>query len=253
MEPWTLIDKLAFKLMRFLADKSVDFFVRLKITHNQVTFWGSMVFLPLSALSFAQGNYVWVLLGIFFAFCHSLFDFVDGTLGRKTNTLNKLGAWSDPIFDLIGSGLLMMGIAIGVLRTQNDLFWLSVTLIAMFGHYAVLVIAYQYEGKIYGKNGPEILESFRKSRTTVFDFVIKEFIFLRSFIFMFLGTMRYSLIVFGLFNQLPYFIFVYAVFSNIRWMIMFFAYAQVLNKPGTNIPQVNLKIIEIMRRFIPYN
>lgn len=251
MDPWTLIDKIMFKIMRWLVDKSVKPFLSLKITHNQVTFFGSIIFLPLAAFSFAQGNFWGNILGIFFAFWHSFFDFLDGALGRKTNTLNKLGAWSDPVFDLIGSGLLIIGIAIGVLRNYSSLPWLVIVSLALFGHYAVLVIAYQYEGKIYGKNGPEILDSFKKSKTTLFDFLIKEFIFLRSFVFMFFGTMRYSLIVFALLNQLQYFMLIYAVFSNMRWIVMFFAYAETLNQPGTKIPQANLKIIEIMRRYIP--
>lgn len=248
MEPWTIIDKFMFGAMRWLAEKSTNFFVKLKVTQNQVTFFGSMVFLPLSALAFSQGNYRGNLLGLLFVFLHSYSDFIDGTLARKTNTFNKLGKWSDPAFDLVGSGLLLGGISLGVLRQFSDFFWLVVVVLALFGHYGVLVVSYDYKKEIYGEKSQKILLRFKKTKTNLIDFLIKEFLFLQSFIFLFLGTLRYSLLLFAILNKLHYFLIIFAIFNNFRWLVMFFAYTQALNQPGTKIPMTNLKIIKMLRQ-----
>ncbi len=233
-----------------MAEKATDFFVFLKITHNQVTFLGSMTFLSLSAFSFSQGNLKGNLFGLFFAFCHSLFDFIDGTLSRKTNTSNKLGAWSDPAFDLIGSGLLLTGIVIGLLRNNTDTRWIAIGSLALFGHYGVMAMALYYEGRIFGKNALQIMSELDKIESNFFDYIVKEFIFLKSFIFLFFGTLRYSLVVFVLLNKMNLFILFYAIFVNIRWMIMFFVYAQALNQPGTKIPLVDSNIIRLIKPYI---
>lgn len=236
--------------MGWLAGKTVGLWIRLGITHNQITFFPSIVFLTLAAVSFAQGTYWWGVTGIFFAFCHSFFDFIDGELARKTSTSNKLGAWSDPAFDKIGSGLLLLGVAIGVLRNHYSLFWLSITVLALFGHYGVQVLSHYYDGKIYGPVSEEIVRQIETSKTTIVDYIIKELVFLRSFPVLFFGTLRYSLVLFILLNTTHYFVVVYAIVSNIRWMLMFFIYTQVLNQPGTKIPQVNLKVVEIIKQFV---
>jgi len=248
MIPFAFFDKLLFKIMRWMVSKVMWVYVSLGISHNQITLYGGLFFIPLIAYAFAMGTYQGNLLGLFFLFCQSFLDFSDGALGRKTNTLNKLGKWSDPAMDEIASGLVLAAIIIGVLKNYHTPFWITFAVLALFAHYGAISMSHDLENKVYEEEkGKIFFAKFNRGKTTVADFVIKEFIYLRSISFIFFGTLRYSVLIFALFDKLNYFLVFYAIFNNIRWFVMYWAYAQALNQPGTKIPQSNLKVIKLLR------
>lgn len=244
MKPWTFLDKLLWKFMRWATGFAVRPLVFIGITPNQLTTLSSVINFSLAAFCFAQGTYRWSLVGLFFLVLHSYFDFADGTLARVTGKTSKLGGWLDPRIDIIGAEAIVVGIAFGVIRFNPGLFWLAVAAFAVFGRLGLLAIVFDYHRAIYGSS--KFLEKFNaSSKTTILDMLIKEFITLRSFPFLFLGTFRYFLFLAVIFNQLKLFLLTSAIFNNLRWLIMFWAYVMALREEKSNF-----EVIRILKTFI---
>lgn len=94
-------------------------FVRLlshtSITPNQVTFAGVIVSV-LSAIAFAQGTYLYSVLGALVFFVAGLFDEMDGMLARVKFMESPRGTWLEGFADGLSYLLLFAGITIGLRR-----------------------------------------------------------------------------------------------------------------------------------------
>ena len=244
MKPWTLLDKLLWRFMRWATQFVIGPLKVLGLTPNQVTTISSVVNFTLAAVCFAQGEYKWILSGLFFLLLHSYFDFADGGLARSTGQTSNLGGWLDPRWDVIGAEATTVGIAVGVVRQNPDPIWLAVAGLALFGRMGTLSVVFDYHRAIYGK--PEFIEKFNQDKKMkLLDKLIKEFITLKSFPFLFFGTYRYFLPLMVVFDQLKWLVAFVAVFYNLRWIIMFWAYAWTFDNRKTS-----LRVIRLLRQFV---
>lgn len=239
MKPWTFLDQLLWKVMVPLANLAVKPLSLLGITPNQLTLFNFLIFIPLSAFFFTQNNYFGNLLGLLFALIYSYFDHVDGLLARATGKTSKFGAWFDQRLDIISSGIILAGITYGFFQRDVSNFWLGVGILALFSQIGILSIVFEYERNFY--HHPKLWENFKRNKKIAnIEKVIMEFIFLKSFLFLFFGTLRYFLFVAVIFNQLIIFLLAWAVFNNLRWIIMVWVYATVLSGRKSTLKIVNL-------------
>lgn len=86
-------------------------FGRLGLTPNALTVIGFGIAV-IAAIAAAQQ--AWVAAGLLVIF-GGVFDLFDGALARATNTVSRLGAFLDSVFDRAGEAVLYIGVAIGCL------------------------------------------------------------------------------------------------------------------------------------------
>jgi phosphatidylglycerophosphate synthase len=82
---------------------------------NAVTL-GGVVISILSAVAFAQGSYLWSVLGALLFYVAGLFDEMDGMLARVTFAESPRGTWLEGFADGLSYLLLFGGITIGLHR-----------------------------------------------------------------------------------------------------------------------------------------
>lgn len=240
MKPWTFLDKLVWRIGRWVTPLIVRPLVVLGITPNQLTATSGLINFSLASFCFAQGTYRFSFLGLFFLLVHAYLDFADGDLARATGKTSKNGAWLDSRLDLVGAEAVSIGIAIGIIRSNPTLIWLVIVGIALFGRLGVLAVVFDYDRTIF-KNYLEFWQEFaRDKKMTFMDKIIKEFITMQSFPFLFLGTFRYFLPLMIVFNQLGWFVIISGLFNNFRWIIMFWVYTQALSGQKSHLRIINL-------------
>jgi phosphatidylglycerophosphate synthase len=84
-------------------------FGRLGLTPNALTVLGFGISL---IAAIAASQQAWIAAGLLVIF-GGVFDLFDGALARATNTVSRLGAFLDSVFDRAGEAVLYLGIAIG--------------------------------------------------------------------------------------------------------------------------------------------
>ncbi len=241
MKPWTFLDKLVWRIARFTTKFAVGPLKRIGITANQLTVLNSIIFIPLAVLCFAQGTYRFSLVGLIFLIVHTYFDFTDGALARANGKASKVGAWLDKQLDIISAEAILLGISVGVIRSNPFSIWLIVAFLAIFGRLGILSIVFEYDKTIYKSQCQSFLTAFRNNHSVnFFDYLIKELITLYSPFFLYLGTFRYLLFFAVIFDKLPLFLIITMVFSNIRWVVMFWAYASAISEKESSFEVIKL-------------
>lgn len=242
------MDKLLWKVMKKASGLIIPPLVYLKITPNQLTAGSSIINFSLAAFCFYQGTFSGNIAGLFFLILHSYFDFADGTLARATGKTTKIGAWLDAKLDVLGTEIVLMSLVAGTLRTDPTFLWIVISSFAVFGHLGILSIVFEYDRFLYRET--ELFnERFNTGpKMTVFNWLIKEFITLRSFPFLFLGTFRYFLTLMLILNQVKLFLLIIAIFNNLRWVVMFWSYVLAGSENKTN-----QRVILLLREFIQKN
>lgn len=91
----------------------VSYLVRTPCTPNQITVFRLAVVIPLSAYFFAQGKYVFGLVGIFLYVFNNIFDYVDGDLARAKKMSSSTGDLIEHVADILGENILVLGVALG--------------------------------------------------------------------------------------------------------------------------------------------
>jgi len=87
---------------------------RLGLTPNALTVIGFGISV---VAAFAASQQAWIAAGLLVIF-GGVFDLFDGALARATNTVSRLGAFLDSVFDRAGESILYLGIAIGCLAAD---------------------------------------------------------------------------------------------------------------------------------------
>lgn len=239
MKPWNIIDKLVWGLARIATSFAIPFLASKGISPNQVTLVSALVNFSLAGFCFAQGTHGWSLAGLFFLLVHAYFDFADGDLARATGKTTRLGHWLDPRLDIIGAEIVVVSIIFGFLRFNQSFFWLIIVALVIISRVGLLSVVFDYHRAIYTDN--RFRNDFKNDRKmTIFDKIIKEFMLLESFPFLFFGTFRYFLFLMILLNQFKWFLLTIAIFNNIRWIIMFWGYSLALGESKNNLRVINL-------------
>ncbi len=91
---------------------SLFFINRTKITPNAITI-GSFAFVLFSAVCFAWGSRLGLVLGAIFFEINYLFDCVDGTIARVKGLASPLGAYLDPMLDRLRIVMTSTALAYG--------------------------------------------------------------------------------------------------------------------------------------------
>lgn len=86
-------------------------FGRLGLTPNALTVLGFGISVVAAV---AASQQAWIAAGLL-VIVGGVFDLFDGALARATNTVSRLGAFLDSVFDRAGEAVLYLGIAIGSL------------------------------------------------------------------------------------------------------------------------------------------
>jgi phosphatidylglycerophosphate synthase len=108
-------------------------FVRLlshtPVTPNTVTFGGVLVSIP-SAIAFAQGTYLWSVLGALLFYISGLFDEMDGMLARVKFAESPIGTYLEGTADGLSYLLLFGGITIGLSHHYGRIaVWMGIALL----------------------------------------------------------------------------------------------------------------------------
>ncbi|MEV5004395.1 CDP-alcohol phosphatidyltransferase family protein [Streptomyces sp. NPDC055692] len=92
---WTvlLVDPVATPLVRWTAKWT-------RVTPNQIT-WAALVLGLGAAACFAQGEWLWLVVGAVVYHLSFILDCMDGKLARLTGNGSEFGAWLDYVFDRI--------------------------------------------------------------------------------------------------------------------------------------------------------
>ncbi len=223
------------KIQRSLSEPFVSLFLKTPVTPNQITV-GRFIFLMLPALYlFTQGDHRSNIIAVILCSLFSFFDFVDGGLARRKKMMTELGAWLDPILEVISQNLILVAITLGAYYSRQDSLWLMVGLFAFPGHLFATVLYTRY-GSTFGFNAwqglKELDEKFARSkkRIVLLDSLLKSIIDQSGFIFTFLFTFRYILVLGAFLNLMPYTLLLIAITSHLRWLVLFFVYAETLRE-----------------------
>ena len=91
-------------------------FGRVGLTPNALTVVGFGISV---VAAFAASQQAWVPAGLLVIF-GGVFDLFDGALARATNTVSRLGAFLDSVFDRAAEAVLYIGIAIGFVIAGHE-------------------------------------------------------------------------------------------------------------------------------------
>jgi CDP-diacylglycerol--glycerol-3-phosphate 3-phosphatidyltransferase len=102
-----MLDTKARKFFDPLFDKLANTFIKYNIKPNQITTLSLIIGL-LSAISY---YFDYIILSILLLWISGLFDVLDGTVSRKTNSSSLLGTLYDIVFDRIVELSILFSIA----------------------------------------------------------------------------------------------------------------------------------------------
>jgi len=124
-----LLDGIHTSFNRRLCRPFVRMLSHTSITPNAVTFGGVLVSV-FSAFAFAQGSYLYSVLGAFLFYIAGLFDEMDGMLARVKFAESPRGTWLEGFADGLSYLLLFTGITFGFSRTWGPIaVWMGIALL----------------------------------------------------------------------------------------------------------------------------
>jgi len=212
---------------------------------NQVTVLRFIIFIPLAIFFFIYGDYYTIIAGII---CYSLFiifDYVDGDLARLKKETTQLGAWLEHMFDMVSEGLIILAISLGTYRITGINYTWMFGLIALYGVNMRILLYNELESKynLYHIFSGVYIKKI--SSLSGLDKLFAEILMPYRQPFKTLFYSIYSIIIFGLFNQLYLSLIMIALMNNIRWIVMSYTLFELNNK-NERKPQF-IKIIEEMQ------
>jgi len=205
-------------VLRNISIRITRYLVRTRIAPNQITIL-SFVLGVLAAICFAMREYAYLLAGAILVVLSVIFDLVDGEVARVKSLTSLLGAWLDPLLDMVRTGLLFLGIAIGLQTAANYIFVWIISYLAFFG---LLVENYSSAKQLeaYGKH--ELLRVKGSSGGVVRTLYENLYG---------LGSITLSVSIGAVLNQLLVASMLLAVASNLDW-ISKFAWYYMRQKKG---------------------
>lgn len=187
------------------------------LTPNIISLIGVMVSL-LSGYFFAQGAYLYSLLGAFLALVSGLLDHVDGSVARLKSKESAFGAHFETVCDFIFYFVFGVGITVGLYRNSGNSFYIFLGVAAFFGTLISLLMI-SYQRKRFVKN-PSLYaaEAHRKIDQTKPNPLIRYgrmiyFIIRRP-------VLPYYLIILTALKLLPFVLFMTAFSANLFWILL---------------------------------
>lgn len=202
---------------RYLCRPVVRWLSHTWITPNQVSFGGLFV-AALSCWAFAQGTYLWYVLGAFLFFIAGLFDEMDGMLARIKFADSPFGTWLEGFIDGVSYLLLFGGTAVGLYRQHGEsellvggalLIGTAQTIVVtslMRKHGAPIDRPNEYLGNFY-----QLLEKDSSNWISRISRQIQTF--------MRRGVMIHYVVIFTLLHGLRAFFYIAATSSHLTWIL----------------------------------
>ena len=94
-------------------------FMKMNVTPNQVTVLRLLLLIPLSTYLFTLNNYFGNIIALVLFHLFILLDYVDGKIARIRKMSTKIGEILDIIVDYLGHILIIIGITLGLLRSEG--------------------------------------------------------------------------------------------------------------------------------------
>lgn len=217
-----------------IAHKYFDkIFLKSPLTTKQITLINFFVFDLAAVFFFAVGKY-WVnLVAIGFIIAAVIWDWMDGMVAREKKQSSKGPAFLDPALDFIWQHLIVAGIAIGVYRSSGGNFWWVVVgylaLVCLISaNYFIEIFDKKFGFGFRGDYDEFIKEVEQNKKADLVDKFILEILTLRKFIFIFVFTVRYVLLLGAIFNRLEIFLMFIAISYFIRTISLFYIYYSYL-------------------------
>lgn len=109
--------------------------LKLGMSPNLITFFSFIIGIG-AALSFATGQWPWLVAGALLLQLSLIVDCVDGEVARATRKFTALGAWLDASTDRVKEFAAYAGLAIGATRMDTqilglDVWWIAIALIVL--------------------------------------------------------------------------------------------------------------------------
>jgi archaetidylinositol phosphate synthase len=121
------------RFIRYL-EPIADIFVRLRITPNQISMLSLLAGIACAILFFRQ-QFIWGTLALILS---AVFDLVDGSVARKTDSHSNFGAVFDWIVDKYVDGLVLLGIGLSGIPIISQ--YITVPAFADFAIVALAII-----------------------------------------------------------------------------------------------------------------
>jgi phosphatidylglycerophosphate synthase len=230
-------------IMRQISYLVAKILSKTKITPNQITVFNFIIFVPLILFFFIKGTYIDNLIGLGLIIITVILDLCDGVVARIKSLSSTYGGWLDSSLDSIFQSLLLVAIVIGLFQNTGEVKWFIVGLLMIFGQNMANVM-----GALFDKNfgfeaysgSSEFTNKFiNKPKLSLLDAYLKNIIVPSNFIYTFIFTCRYFLVMGILLNRLDLFLIFFSITINIRWISMWFLYLVYLAGKKSNLYTVN--------------
>lgn len=209
--------------LRNISIRITKYFVRTRITPNQITILSFLIGV-LAAVCFAIGEHAYLITGAILIQLSLIFDLVDGEVARIRSLKSREGAWLDPLLDIIGTGLLFLGMAFGLQTRTNYVFAWALPYLAFFGH-AIGSFSSSKQLEIYGKH-----EVSKIKEESNFGVIVKLYLTLYG-----MGSITLLFLIGAVLNQLVVSLILFTISSNLDWIGKFAWYYGKHKKDKGNI------------------
>ena len=222
---------------RYLCRPVVRWLSHTWITPNQVSFGGLFVAL-LSCWAFAQGTYLWYVLGASLFFIAGLFDEMDGMLARIKFSDSPFGTWLEGFIDDVSYLLLFGGAAVGLYRQHGESELLVGAALLIGTALAIVVTSLMRTCGAPADRPNEYLGNFYKllekdSSNWISRAVRQIQAFMKR------GVMIHYVLIFTLLHGLRVFFYISAFGSHLTWILALYFNSRFYRNPYRPVPQPN--------------
>lgn len=221
-------------------------FVKLPFSHIFITAIGFPLFGLPAVYFFSLGKHWSYLVGLIMALSHSTLDWMDGFVAKSRGINSIMGAWLDGALDITWQYLLVAGMVAGVYRSKGlDPIWVFIGLASLVS----LVVANNFGNTFrdrfdfkFRSNVTDFREEILKSKKSgLLDLIVLQILAPTHFIFSFLFTIRYQIVVGVFSNRMDIILISILATQTIRAVSLFFTYALFLDRldrPGRPVKAV---------------
>jgi phosphatidylglycerophosphate synthase len=205
-------------IYKIVSAPIVKFFVHYRFSANEVTMY-SMIFMAAGGYAFAMRLYWGALV---FCGISAVLDYADGDVAKATTGYTPAGAWIDAFGDIIKQNGIMGCIAIGI----NAPAWLIVTFFVANAALNVISLHYNNTFGFDSYNGNELFRKYMNMKPTILNRFLKNIIDpTSSWIGLWLGTVRYWIILGVIFSCMPLVFVIITCINVFKALFMFTIYA----------------------------
>lgn len=201
-----------------------------RITPNQVTVLNFLIFTPLISALILVGGHINLWISLLVIVLTVVIDLADGALARIKGVFSDYGAWLDGSLDNIFQLFLLTIIVLAEFLHGADPAPVIAGILVLFGQGMahVLGFMFKYELSFDPYSGSQDFLAI-KTKSPLGSF-LKNIVVPSKFIYIFIFTARYLLVLGLLTNHLDWFLIAFGISINIRWIAMWFLFYFYISK-----------------------